>query len=175
MEKTGDGEKDRDLEPIYIRPSKDILYIPFLKRLDWGAFLAREENQCIQHLAITSTTAESMMHSPKSLSWGVKELKNLKSITLLDGPIQTGLTEGGFFDRTRCEYTLHEVHEGPWRPDYKEWLARNGIPPDWNSGCVSWIRNGLIETIEENWKNESWNAPEIMGKELKRRSYSWGF
>jgi hypothetical protein len=167
MEGNDNMGRVRDLVPIYIRPSKDTLYIPFLQRIDWGAFLAREENQCLQRLAITSTTAVSMIHNPNCPSWGLKELKNLKSITLLDGAFQNVLTEGGF-DRMRCEYALHDVERGPWSPTHNEWLSGIGIPPHWNLGCMSWIRDGLMETIEDNWKNESWNLPEIAGKMLGR-------
>ena len=149
MEGNNNVGRVRELVPIYIRPSEHTLYIPFLQRIVWDAFLAREENQCLQHFAITSTTAVSMMHNPKCPSWGLKELKNLKSITLLDGAFRNVLTEDGF-DRMRCEYALHEVEKGPWSPTYNRWLSGIGIPPRWNLGCVSWIRDGLIETIEEN-------------------------
>jgi hypothetical protein len=167
MEGNDNVGRVRELVPIYIRPSKDTLYIPFLQRIDWRTFLAEEDNQFLQHLAITSTTAVSMMHNPKCLSWSLKELKNLKSITLIDGTFGNVLTEDGL-DRMGCEYALHEVEKGPWWPTYNEWLSGIGILPRWNLGCVSWIRHGLMETIEENWKNESWNVPEIVGKELRR-------
>jgi hypothetical protein len=133
----------------------------------------REENQCLQRLAITSTTAVSMMHNPNCPSWGLKELKNLKSITLLDRAFRNVLTEDGF-DRMRCEYTLHEVEKGPWSPTYNGWLSGIGIPPHWNLGCVSWIRDGLMKTLEDNWKNESWNLPEIAGKVLGRAKIEEG-
>jgi hypothetical protein len=38
------------LQPIYIRPSKDILFIPSLDQLDIPAFLSRPENHEIRHL-----------------------------------------------------------------------------------------------------------------------------
>ena len=69
--------------------------------------------------------------------------------SLLGGAFRNVLTEDGF-DRMRCEYALHEVEKGPWSPTYNRWLSGIGIPPRWNLGCVSWIRDGLIETIEEN-------------------------
>jgi hypothetical protein len=85
MEGNDNVGRVRELVPIYIRPSKHTLYIPFLQRIDWDAFLARKENQCLQHFSITSTTAVSMVHDPKFPSWGLKELKNLKSILYLVG------------------------------------------------------------------------------------------
>jgi hypothetical protein len=49
-----------------------------------------------------------------------------------------------------------------------------GIPPHWNLGCVSWIRDGLMKTLGDNWKNESWNLPEIVGKVLGRAKIKEG-
>ena len=47
-------EKDKEIEPIYIRPEDDILYlnIEALRELDPNAFTARPENQVIQRLAL---------------------------------------------------------------------------------------------------------------------------
>ncbi len=166
--------------PIYIRPSKDTLYIPYPEQLDTMEMAKMKENQCLRYIAIISSAFDSltlgahMVYSTSALPL-LSGLKNLHTMFVIDGYAK-GLEDWeNRSDRTRqCVFEIEDVkvgHTGRTVQNASFWEV-------WTSAHVDLIRKCFrdeeerIRLLQMEWdraNDSDWRLPEIVGKTLWRR------
>ncbi|KAH7327099.1 hypothetical protein BKA65DRAFT_509924 [Rhexocercosporidium sp. MPI-PUGE-AT-0058] len=151
---SGEGQLPQ-VEPIFLL-SRDILYMPEIYKLDAYLFLAREENQILERLAIHASTALRLGGDDRHWSEEgkiLRNLRNLKMVLILEGSeigdeMQSRSSEGFFItllDMKETPGTSVEIssnntrqrrHQSPWvvnattsvRAAFMEEMARNTRP-----------------------------------------------
>lgn len=180
-------------KPIYIRPSKDTLYIPYPEQLDTMAMAKMEENQCLKYVGIIASAFDSltmgahMVYDTSALPL-LSGLKNLETMYIIDGYAK-GMED--WQDRSgpqKCRFELKDVEVGQAGMSL---LSRYNLPATihnllkignfwevWSSAHIDLIRKCFtceeerIRLLQMKWDGAEdgaeWKLPEIVGKRLVR-------
>lgn len=188
-----DRDTKKDIEPTYIRPEHDILYLntEALYELDIPAFISRHENQVIQNIALPVVLVEKVRWCGTKLgreigtrSWVgdlVRGLKKLKTLYVVEGHTLhvesevTSWSPSGRFatwdiSLQSCKDPIDTEDWSPppisYSPPAKPWKSAYAVDvTEWFKDEVSREKSGQYNIIFEG----EWSEPEVVCKELKRQ------